>query len=192
MTKYFIRQPNFPINAYIGYITLILNDHTGILYPLDDIYPNVDDFRQDIKNFNELFNSEKISIGSESVILPLKFKEKIQHKKSYWEGKHVFYDPKERIKLLINLINYNNIYKLLVTPRSVSKGKEKFQAAIPLLNNSIYSQSDIFMKISDFPVDKSAANSAIYEPGEPYGINWIKGSLITNPPLFKYNDPAIN
>lgn len=175
--RYCYRDVSFPEEAFVGFVTIIKGEDILMFYPLDAIFANFEEYKKAAQQFTKQFSIPDLAVSDTGLLMPIVFTEKFPLKRDYWQEPTIEYTTQQRVKLFAGAANVHTLYKLLVTPSSTGK-RHALNAAAPFFTSATPAHIETFMYTSDFPVDETAKDAAIYTMDRPFGINWIAGEII--------------
>lgn len=168
--KYCYRKPKFPANGFVEVLWVLKGSHR-LIYPLPQLFTNFSQMRDITAKLVSASDPDEMFVEDQVLIVPLKFERFFPLKAEYWGKSVVKYDWLERSKQFAKMIRESGAFNLLVTPAGRIGQTDVFATPLPFLATTSDSDLDVFMKLSDYPVDTSAKYCAIYSVGEHFGFN---------------------
>lgn len=162
----------------MGFMTVIKNESVCFFYPFNTIFHSVEAFSHEAETLANNFHVPNLQLDTTAILLPIRKDRNVKLKPDYWNEPSIPYSIDSRVVLLIDAVRYFRFYSLLVTPWSIKQRAPLFAAAVPFYAHAPDERIEHFLRTSDFPVDESANNAALYSLLQPVGINWMTGESI--------------
>lgn len=174
--RFCTREPNFPRYAFVAAIWLEA-EKQNFFYTLKQVFTNLSDMTNLAGELQKEKGDKVKEITDLTIIIPIKLERLFPMKPEYWKKPEVKFGQWEQMNLYTKMLIDYRPYKLVVTSLGLENGKEYFLAPLPVLDIDLDNKIDLFMKMSDHPVDETAKSSAVYSIGEPFGYNFKTGEI---------------
>lgn len=152
-------------------------DKAKILFPLHNIYTSLEEIAKDIEDCAseiETYREEDMHVHQFALLVPLAYARPYRLKKEFWENPSEKYESDDRMRAFLYTMGEKKLKrKLLVTPNPFDTTQKTggFAAALPFFEKDEH-MIEHFMRKSDWPVEITAKESAIYDMGDIMVFNW--------------------
>lgn len=182
-------DPPFPMKGYCVSMLVIKSDGKKAMYPLEHIYPTLDEVANDIAHIkhHESQDSGIYNISEICFVIPITFSRRVPLRKEFWDNPDNNYLPDQRIRAFVHSMNKPDLFTLLVTP-SKPENDWEFLAAIPLPKSATDSTIEQFMLHSDWPVESTAKYAALYKFEKLQVYNWEAKAVVVKPHIHPYEE----
>lgn len=186
--KYCYRTPKFPKASYLVFVLIKVGEEVVHLHPFYLLEKSLSEIAMDVRLIRDEYESEDFLIDDVVIVIPLTFHSFFPLKRSFWKRPSLPYTPDMRANEFAKILEYEDLFRILITPSLTEVNEEVFAAAMPFYKNTSEKDIERFMYMSDFPVDETAKFAALYEPQKPFDFKW-KEELIEEGASLKSGKP---
>lgn len=173
-SKYGTRAPSYPTVGYVCFVTAGVGKTIRYAYPLSSLYRTMEEIKLDLSHIMGALDQVQKTI----ILLPVKLLKLIELKESYWSHPTIHYTESDRTQLMTSALYSPTLFTLLVTPSTLVHSTEELKTPIVLKSSTLIHDLELFMNLSDYPVDETATHAALYSLDQPFIYNWETGEMI--------------
>lgn len=173
--QYCTEDVPYPLKAYVVALFCTSESELKIIWPLTTLQSDYKDIVKSVRTFQKQVTGKKNGIILPDIcfVMPVLFTRKYPLRKEFWQKPSNPYETSQRLSSFVHAIDKPLLYSLLVTPMKY-RNSWRYAAALPIPNSTSDSVIEQFMKTSDWPVEESAKDAAIYSFSTVIIYNWVE------------------
>jgi len=175
------RTIEYPKNAFAVLLPIYYEDQLIDLTPLHLIVRSLDEITDYIDATNDHFSeNSELYCSDEVMVVPLTLSRLYTLNPGHWAEPEIEFSLDSRKGMFLSMLERPQFYQMLVTfSRIVPDSDPELLAAAPF-STARNEDIDIFIQKSDWAVDISAKQAAIYTVHPPFDYQWRTGQVTTN------------
>lgn len=168
------KQVEYPKEGYAVILYLINSEKQNIVYPHSQVFPTKEHIKTELLAFRkDMQDSHGVTLFETCLLMPVFFEADFPLRPEFWEHPDTDYTHNDRRSTFLAASVNAGLHKLLVTPSKTKKEGWQHLAALAFPVSTPMQTLEQFMMTSNWPVEETAKNAAIYTFGEPRMYDWL-------------------